>query len=476
MQPSSAGRSRWLALIVVLTAPLLYVIDIFIINMAIPGIQRGVQATGSEMQLVIAGYLLGSASFLITGGRAGDYLGRKKVFFAGMLGFTLTSCCCGLAQSAGQLNLMRFLQGISSSFMVPQAIAFIQVLFPEPRERAKAVGWYGTTLSIAAIIGQMLGGWLVDIQWPVAGWRMIFFINLPVGLAALWAIRKYLAETPAQQERRFDWSGALLLTLSLSGLIYGLTQGREAGWPLWSLLLLPLSLLLFAFFLWRQRRQQAAGGTPLVDPGLFRLKGFSTGLLAVLFHFMLHTAYLLMIAVFLQEGLRLSALACGIYFLPHALLFMISALLASRWIIRWGKGVLLAGLGIILLSFVLQLAVYRPGMPSWPALVLIALYGLGNGMVLPSLLTVALRNIPEAWAGTASGVFSTAQQTASALGISIIGGIFYTAAGNPSRPDYLRAFDWGMYAAVVCLFFVAVMLYRLPQLEHKAAVTIMAME
>ena len=154
---NNATSNKWFALTIVLTAPLLYVIDIFIINMAIPGIQQGVHATNGEMQLVIAGYLLGSASLLIIGGRAGDYLGKKKVFLWGMMLFTLSSCCCGLSQTAMQLNIMRFFQGVSSALMVPQSIAYIQVLFTDPKERAKAIGWYGATLSIAAIIGQRYG-------------------------------------------------------------------------------------------------------------------------------------------------------------------------------------------------------------------------------------------------------------------------------------------------------------------------------
>lgn len=471
----SAGRSRWLALPVVLTAPLLYVIDIFIINMAIPGIRRGVQATNGEMQLVIAGYLLGSASFLITGGRAGDYLGRKKVFAFGMLCFTLTSCLCGLAQTAWQLNLMRFFQGISSSFMVPQSIAYIQILFTDPRERARAIGWYGMTLSIAAIIGQILGGWLVDVHGLIAGWRLIFFINLPVGLLALWAIGKYLEETEPRQGRTFDFKGALALSLILGGLIYALTEGREAGWPLWSLLLILAALPGLYLFLKMQHNKRKAGKEPLIDLGLFRNKDFNLGLLAVLFHFMMHTAYLLMIAVFLQDGLGLTALDCGIYFLPHALLFMVSSLLAGRWIVRWGKWVLLAGLGIILLSFLLQLYGYHPGMAPWWVMVFIAIYGLGNGMVLPSLLTLVLRSVPVAWAGTASGVFSTVQQTASALGISIIGGIFYAAAGSAAVLHYQVAFGRGLYAAIVCLLLVGALLYALPVAKGNEA-PVIAME
>ncbi|WP_436488534.1 MFS transporter [Chitinophaga sp. ARDCPP14] len=464
MNPKQHRHSKWIALAVILTAPLLYVIDIFIINMAIPGIQKGVQATDGEVQLVIAGYLLGSASFLITGGRAGDYLGRKKIFFLGMLLFTLTSCGCGLAQTPLELNIMRFLQGVSSSLMVPQSIAFIQVLFTDPQERAKAIGWYGITLSIAAIIGQILGGYLVDTHFLIAGWRLIFFINLPVGIVSLWAIRKYLDETPRDTGQQFDYSGAAILTAGLVCLIYPLTKGREMGWPLWAIGLMLLAVFIFAFFIRDQQTKTLLQKGSLIDTALFKIREFNIGLLAVLFHFMMHTAFLLMSAVYLQNGLGYTALDCGMFFLPHAVLFMISSVLASKLIVRSGKKVLQAGLLIILISFILQLLLFRPHVSTMNVILLIGLYGLGNGLVLPFLLNIVLKSVPVKFAGAAAGVFSTFQQTASALGISIVGGVFYYVINSsPHFPDYSKALDWGILTGICCLAIVGWMLWLLPE-------------
>src|ERR1700750_782977 len=201
------SANKWLELAIVLSAPLLSVIDVFIINVAIPSIKKGVQATDAQVQLVIAGYLLGYAAFLITGGRAGDHFGRKKVFFWGMLSFTVASCLCGLSMTPFQLNITRFFQGLSASFMVPQTIAFIQVLFTEPKERAKAIGMFGITLGIASVIGQVLGGYLSDTHWAIEGWRLVFFINLPIGIATLWATNKYVSETKTNNKGRFDYAG-----------------------------------------------------------------------------------------------------------------------------------------------------------------------------------------------------------------------------------------------------------------------------
>lgn len=457
------NHSKWLVLLVILTAPLLYVIDIFIINMAIPTIKSHLNATQGEVQLIIAGYLLGSACFLITGGRAGDYLGRKKVFYWGMFFFTLTSCICGLAHSALQLNIARFFQGISSAFMVTQSIALIQVLFPGHQERVKAIGWYGITLSIAAIIGQILGGYLAETQFVIEGWRLIFFINVPVGIFAMWAIKVYLPETKRETGVKFDYSGAIYLTIGLGCLIYAITEGREGGWPLWSKVLLIIGGIILVLFFQDQKKKLLRNRNPLVDIHLFNHWEFNIGLLAVLFHFMLHTAYLLMIAVYLQNGLGISALACGMYFVPHAILFMLSAVIASKLMVTYGKYVLLIGLLIIFASFLLQILFFSTSSDPFVNISLIGMYGLGNGLVLPFLLNIALDNVPTKFAGTSSGIFSTFQQVASALGISIIGGIFYNSILFDSPRYYKTALDNGLISGIICLFVVAFMLVLLPK-------------
>lgn len=452
--------NRWYALLIVLTAPLLYVIDIFIINIAIPVIKGSLHATDGEVQLVIAAYLLGSACFLITGGRAGDYLGKKKVFFLGMGWFTFTSCICGLAQTPLQLNIARFFQGVSSAFMVTQSIALIQVLFPVAAERAKAIGWYGITLSIAAIIGQMLGGYLAETHGVIEGWRLTFFINLPVGVVAMWAIHRYLPETERTSGVKFDYAGAAVLTGALGCLIYAITEGREQHWPAWSFVLLALFVVLSLVFVRIQQAKQE-DKSALINLRLFKQPVFNIGLLAVLFHFMLHTAYLLMMAVYLQSGLGLSALACGAGFIPHALLFMLSSVVASRLLVRYGRKVLLAGLLMIFVSFVIQCWGVGNAVGT---ISLIALYGLGNGMVLPFLLNIVLDKVPVEDAGAASGIFSTFQQTASALGISIIGGVFFTALASGMLSNvWTQALRYGLGAGMVCLLIVAVMLYYLPE-------------
>lgn len=463
MKLSQKTTNKWFMLAIVLTAPLLYVVDIFIINIAIPTIKSNLNATDGEVQLVIAGYLLGSASFLIIGARAGDYLGKKQVFFWGMFWFTISSCLCGLCQTALQLDIARFFQGVSSAFMVTQSISLIQILFTDPKGRAIAIGCYGITLSIAAIIGQILGGYLAETNYFIEGWRMIFFINLPIGIIALIAIRKYLSETTKIKNVSFDYFGATLLTLSLSCLIYGVTQGRENKWPIWSFVLIFLFLVFILLFICFQRKLTIQHSVPLLNMHLFSQTEFNIGLLAVLFHFMLHTAYLLMIAVFLQNGLGISALACGMYFIPHALLFMISSIIASKVLVRYGKKILQIGIFIILISFLLQIFFFKNYNSSFYAMFFIGIYGLGNGLVLPFLLNIVLNSISTENAGNASGIFSTFQQVASALGIAIIGGIFFNSLEkNNAVEQYLSSLQHGLIACIICLTVVALMLLFLP--------------
>jgi EmrB/QacA subfamily drug resistance transporter len=456
-------KSPWVALLIVLTAPLLSVIDVFIINIAIPAIKKGVDATDGEVQLVIAGYLLGYATFLITGGRAGDHFGRKKVFFLGMLFFTVVSCLCGLSQTALQLNITRFFQGISASFMVPQTIAFIQVLFTDPKERAKAIGWLGITLGIASITGQVFGGYFSEIHAPVEGWRLIFFLNLPIGALALWATWKYLDETEKNASSAFDYTGVVILTVALACLIFPLIQGRESGWPLWSIMMLLLSGVILVYFVYNQRKKLESKRAPLINMELFRIKDFNIGIMAVLFHFMLHTSFLLLSAVYMQNGLGISPFNSGLYFILPGILFTVSSVSASRLIHRFGKGVLQAGVIILIVTFLLQILLMKPGVSTLWVLLLLGSYGLGNGLVLPSLLTVTLKSVPVKFAGAAAGIYSTFQQTASALGVSIIGGVFYYITGsNPSGVEYVAAFDYSLTVIIACLLVVGLMLYLLP--------------
>ncbi|HEY4337996.1 MAG TPA: MFS transporter, partial [Puia sp.] len=352
----------------------------------------------------------------------------------------------------------RFVQGVSASFMVPQAIAFIQILFTDAKERAKAFGMFGITLGAAAVIGQVLGGYLSEMHGAIEGWRLIFFINVPIGAATLWAAHRFLTETNPHRGNRFDYGGIVILTLALFSLIYPLIQGREAGWPAWSIGLVVLSFGLFIYFIRNQQRKLRQNANPLIDVRLFKIRDFNIGLLAVLFHFMLHTAYLLLSAVYLQNGLGVSAIDCGLYFILPGILFMVSSVAASKWIVRFGKRVLQLGALVMFAAFFGQMNLWKPGTSPWLIVSLMSVWGIGNGLVLPSLLNIALRSVPAEYAGAAAGVYSTFQQTASALGVSIIGGVFFYF----SRQGWQTAYHAGILLILLCVIGVSFMLYLLP--------------
>lgn len=461
---------KWFSLVIVSSAVFLAVIDIFIVNVALPSIRKGVNGTESDLQLIIALYLLGYASFLITGGRLGDHYGKKKVFITSMACFTASSLLCGISQTGLQLNAARFVQGISAAFMIPQGITYIHVLFPDHKERIKALGIYGSIAGTASVIGQFLGGVLPDVHWIFDGWRLLFLINLPLGILAVILAAKYLQDTPVVRSGKFDLSGVLLLTVALFGLVYPLIRGRELGWPLWSVLSILVAMGLLGLFIYDQQRKLAAQRNPLINVRLFSYKDFNIGLCAVLFYFMVQDSYFLINAIFLQTGLGFSSSETGILFVFQGVGYVVASLIAIPMMKRYGKRVLQVGVLIMMVSLMMHIFFFSSmAMPKPVLLLTLFFYGTGCGSVLPSLLTVAMKSIPTHFAGAASGTFTTFQQTAVALGVGVVGGIFFTSLGSgTSATAYLGAYQVATWVNVFFLVLVSFFLYILP--EEKPAV------
>lgn len=424
-QGSSFRENSKLILLATLFAPLLSVIDVVIVNISLPFIRDQYKASESAVEIVVAVYLIGYAVFLVTGSRAGDYFGRKKIYIAAMVGFTISSVLCGLAGSIGWLIFFRFVQGISAAFMVPQAITIIQLTFPEPHERDRAFGYYGIALGLAGIIGQYLGGYFVSSTFIKEGWRLIFLVNLPVGVIATLLAFLFLKETKQNRDQRFDLGGVALLTPALVFLLYPLIQGRELGWPPWCVLMLPLAGILLALFFYSQRKKSLNNGNPLVNTALFRFRSFNLGMLAVLFFFGVHNSFLLISAFYLQRSLHLAPYSVGLYFTLYGTGFLLASYISIRNIARFGIRMLQFGSVLMILSLLLQIFLFPRYAGAGPICGLLFLYGIGQGLILPSILNVTLRSIPLEYAGLAGGVYSTIQQFSSALGISFIGGIFF---------------------------------------------------
>ncbi len=443
----------------------LSVIDIFIVNVAIPSIKAGIHGSDGDSQLFIALYLIGYACFLITGGRTGDHFGRKKVFITAMLVFTTASVFCGIAQTPLQLITARFIQGIGAAFMVPQGIALIQILFPEHHLRVKALGIYGSIAGTASVIGMFLGGLLPDVAFIIPGWRLIFLINLPVGLLAAALSAKFLKESVLIRSVKFDYSGIAILTIALISLTYPLIRGREIGWPLWTLLLLLAALLLIWLFIKDQKRKLRAGNEPLINVKLFSYRDFNIGLLAVFFYYMVQESYFFVNTVLLQTGMGISSSKTGIFFACQGVGYVIASLLSIHLVGVFDKKVLQVGIIIMIIGLVFHILVLetRPVNPLMLMAVLF-FYGLGCGSVLPSLLTITLRNIPTHFAGAASGTYSTVQQTAIAIGVGVVVGLFFNEIGGiKTLANYLHAYRIATACNIFFLMAVAFFLWLMPK-------------
>ncbi len=259
---------RWLTLIILLLAAFMNLLDISIVNIAIPSIQPNLHASYADVQWALAGYTLAYAVVLITGGRLGDAYGRKRLFLIGVTGFTIMSALCGAAQTPGMLIACRVIQGAMGAIMIPQVLAVIQVIFP-PQERIKALAAFGVTAGLGTVSGPLLGGLLTQHNLFGLHWRPIFLINVPVGIIAVIVSAVLVRESRAPRPPRLDPGGVALITAALLLLLYPLVQGRQLGWPAWTFVAMAASVPVFALFVWYERAKPRRDGSPLVELGLF---------------------------------------------------------------------------------------------------------------------------------------------------------------------------------------------------------------
>ncbi|MFJ6697659.1 MFS transporter [Streptomyces sp. NPDC091272] len=422
-EPSALGP---LGLFTVLLGAALPLVDFFIVNVALPTIDHELAAGPAMLELVVAGYGLAYAVLLVLGGRLGDLFGRRRLFLWGMAAFGVTSLACGLAPDAWTLVGARVAQGAASALMLPQVLATIQSSTAGPR-RAKAMGLYGATAGLAMVAGQILGGVLVAADLAGTGWRSIFLVNVPVVVAGLLLAVRTVPESRSDKPSPVDVPGTLLLALSLITLLAPLTEGRAAGWPLWTWLsLAAFPFLLLAFFL-VERRADRAGRTPLVPPSLFAVESLRRGLPPIVPFSISFGGFMFVIAVALQQGLGMGAVAAGLALVPMALAFFGASLAGPRLIGRFGGRITVAGALFQAVGLVLLILAVRRGWPDLGFAELLPgmlLAGLGQGFQLPVLLRIVLSDVPADRAGVGSGVMVTAQQSALAVGVATLGTLF----------------------------------------------------
>jgi EmrB/QacA subfamily drug resistance transporter len=461
---SAVRRDRtWLALPVLLAGTCLIVLDFFIVNVAMASMQSDLNAGPTAVEWVVAGYGLTFAVFLLAAGRLGDRFGRRRMFALGVGLFTAASLMCGVAPSAELLVLARLLQGIGGAMISPSVLALIGTLYEGPA-RARAIGIYATVMGLAAAGGQLVGGVLLQLDVLGLGWRTVFLINVPIGIAALAVLRRVVPESRAMQAARIDVVGIAVATVALTALVLPLVDGRAHGWPTWSLVSLAASPVLFADFVLWQRRLVRRGASPLLDPAWFRDRTFGVGMLTQLAFWSGQASYFLVLALYLQLGRGLSAMDAGLVFSILAATYLVASMRAAALVTRFGRAVVVEGALVLAAGHVATVVAVSSYGGSVVALVPgLLLVGAGMGLCLAPITTIVLANVDPHRAGAVSGLLSTMQQVGNCLGVAVIGVLFFGAVPR----GYAHAFELSTVALAVLLVGVAGCARCLPRMPRR---------
>ena len=436
------------------------VLDFFIVNVALPSIQSGLHASSSAIEWIVAGYGLTCAVFLITGGRLGDKLGRRRTFSIGLALFTASSAACGLAPTASMLVAGRLVQGVAGALLMPNVMSIITVVYTGA-ERVKALSAYGIVMGLAAVGGQLIGGVLVQANILGLGWRSCFLINIPIGLTALALAPQLVPESRDPRARRLDPVGTALVTVGLTAIVLPLVDGRQHGWPAWTWISLAIAPLLLAAFVAQQRRLARHGGAPLLDLTLFRERTFSAGLLAQLVFWCGQASFFLVLALYLQQGRGMTPLHAGLVFTILAVSYLAASLGAPALATKHGRKVLAAGALLLACGHVLLLlAVADVGVGGSIAILVpgLLLVGAGMGLGITPLATIILSGMKPEQAGAASGALTTMQNVGNALGVAVIGVVFFGALGG----GIAHAFELSLGVLAAILLCVAALTRLLP--------------
>jgi len=409
----------------VLVAEIMDLLDSTVITIAAPTVRAELGGGTSTMQWWAAGYTLAFGVFMIVGGRLGDVYGRRKVFIVGIVGFTLASTACALAPSPDALIAFRVLQGGFGALLIPQGLGVIKTVFP-PKEMGGAFAAFGPVMGLAAIAGPILAGWLVTADLLGTGWRMIFLVNVPLGVIGLLGALRFMPESRSGNRTRLDPVGVVLISTAALCLIYPLVQGRELGWPLWTFGLMAAGLALIGVFAVAERRSH---GTPMIAPSLLRNRAYTSGLLVGLAFFAGFAGLVMVTSLFFQLGLRFSPEHAGLTLVPLSLGTAITAGASYALMPRFGRTVLQGGVlvvvaGLVALAWtVTHFGVDVTSLQMAPANLLI---GLGLGLVFGPLFSVILAGVDDEEVGSASGTLNAIQQLGNSIGVAVLATIFFS--------------------------------------------------
>ena len=431
-----ADPRRWKALWVCLVAGFMTLLDVSIVNVALPSIQTGLQATPSDLQWVVSGYALAFGLTLVPSGRIGDVLGRRTVFVVGVVLFGLASLACGLAPNSALLVVARLVQGAAGGILNPQVSGLIQQLF-RGAERGRAFGLLGATIGISTAVGPVVGGVILNGLGEQTGWRWIFIVNLPIAVAAVLLAMRWLPAPPARDpESRIDADpvGVVLLGAGVLGILLPVVEtGRGGAGVPWWVAVAGLAFLT-AFFAW-ERSYTRRGRSPLVDLALFRVPGYAPGAAVGTMYFAGFTGIFFVLTIFFQEQLGFTPLLAGLAVTPFAAGSAVPSAIGGRLVSRIERSLVTVGLTVVLLGLlwvdVVLGAVHDSSLGWWLAGPLLVA-GVGSGLVISPNITLTVDRVPVERAGTAGGLLQTGQRIGTAAGIALVGAVFYSgiAAGG----------------------------------------------
>jgi MFS family permease len=449
---AQAGGLHPFGVFILMAGAFLPLADIFIVNVALPTIDRSLHASPAALELIVAGYGVAYASMLVVGGRLGDRIGRHKLFEIGAAGFVAASALCGLSPDIWVLVVARVIQGIFAAMLAPQVLATFQATMDAER-KTRALALYVATGGLAAVVGQIAGGLLVTANILGSSWRAIFLINIPLGIAVLVIARWVVPATRADRPTGIDMPGTLAFAATLVTLLVPLTEGDSLHWPVWAWALIAAAAVLGAVTLLIERRSERAGHTPLLPPSLLGLRSMAWGLAMYLAFSVGFGGFMFVFALTVQHGLHADALVAGLALVPATAPFLVGSILSPKIINRFGRaamagGAALQGLGLILLIGLI--------VADWPHVAIVdfagplILLGFGQSLMSTGIYRVVLVDVPAHQAGIGSGLLVTMQQAGQALGVAILGSIYLALAPHSVPVGFATAI--GVQLGISVLF------------------------
>jgi EmrB/QacA subfamily drug resistance transporter len=463
METPILPRHRWWILAVVIGGQFMFVADAFIVNVAIPSIRSDLHASGGAMEAVIAIYQVAFATLVITGGRLGDMHGRKRLFLIGLLAFTAASIDCGLARSSAMLIAARLAQGAAAALMSPQVLATIHTLFPDAA-RARAFAAFGIALGLGGATGFLLGGWLIQLDIAGWGWRTVFFVNGPVGIALAIAAAVLMPADTSRTTGSLDAPGAAFLFGGLLCLVGPILAARDLDYAWWLWVIEGIGAATLVAFLRLERRTEQAGRTPLIDLDLLDDRRFVLGIAATACFFVANISVYLVVTLFLQAGLGWSALDAGSSVLPLALAFVVASRHGARRAAALGARALIEGCLLEAAGLLAVAVVVAAGTSPVPLILALGVFGYGQGLVMAPLFGTVLMAVRHSQAGSGSGMLTTVQQIANGAGVALIGGLYF--AVQPTVGD-TGALLVSLLDAVIALLATTVLLARMGRVATK---------